>query len=190
VATFWDNVVVFPRLRQNLTRRLFRGETGVGAPERPVQRRDKNLRPWYVTLVRCGFYVLDAIHLRWLVKKMLSSEADVVVFDRYFYDQLAVLPIEQKAVRIYARLLFKLVPRPDIAYLLDADPEAAFIRKPEYPLEFLKRYRRSYLLVMELMRGITLIPAVPLEEAGRRVEDEFKRAGICPPDHVRDLQRA
>jgi len=96
-------------------------ETGVGAPERPVQRRDKNLRPWYVTLVRCGFYVLDAIHLRWLVKKMLSSEADVVVFDRYFYDQLAVLPIEQKAVRIYARLLFKLVPRPDIAYLLDAD---------------------------------------------------------------------
>ena len=190
VATFWDNVVVFPRLRQNLTRRLFRGETGVGAPERPVQRRDKNLRPWYVTLVRCGFYVLDAIHLRWLVKKMLSSEADVVVFDRYFYDQLAVLPIEQKAVRIYARLLFKLVPRPDIAYLLDADPEAAFIRKPEYPLEFLKQYRRSYLLVMELMRGITLIPAVPLEEAGRRVEDEFKRAGICPPDHVRDLQRA
>ena len=189
VATFWDNVVVLPRLRANLTRKLFHGETGVGAPDRPVQRRDKNLRPWYVTLGRCGFYVLDAIHLRWLVKRMLDSEADVVIFDRYFYDQLAILPLEQRAVRIYARLLFKLLPRPDIAYLLDADPEAAFIRKPEYPLEFLKQYRRSYLLVGELMRGITLIHALPLEETGRRVADEFKRVDICPPDHIRALQR-
>jgi len=176
-ATLWDNVVVLPRLREKLTRKLFRGETGVGAPERPVQRRDKNLHPWYVTLGRCGFFLLDAIHLRWLAKQMLSSEADVVIFDRYLYDQLAILPIQQKAVRIYARLLCKLVPRPDIAYLLDADPEAACIRKPEYPLQFLKQYRRSYLLVRELVGGITLIHPLPLEETRRRVADEFKRVG-------------
>ncbi len=182
VATFWDNVVVLPRLREKLTHKLFHGETGVGSPERPVQRRDKNLRPWYVTLGRCGLYVLDAIHLRWLANKMLSSEADVIIFDRYFYDQLAILPIEQKAVRIYARLVFKLLPRPDIAYLLDADPEAAFTRKPEYPLEFLKNYRRSYLLVRKLMGGITLIHALPLEETGRRVTDQFKKIGIYPSD--------
>jgi hypothetical protein len=147
---------------------LFRGETGVGAPERPVQRCDKNLHPWYATLGRCVFFLLDAIHLRWLAKQMLCSEADVVIFDRYFYDQLAILPIQRNAVRIYARVLCKLVPRPDIAYLLDADPEAAFIRKPEYPLEFLKQYRRSYLLVRELVGGITLIHALPLEDAARR----------------------
>jgi thymidylate kinase len=190
VATFWDNVVVLPRLRENLTRKLFHGETGVGAPERPVQRRDKNLRPWYVTLARCGFYMLDAIHLRWLVKKMLRSEVDVVIFDRYFYDQLAILPIEQKAVRIYARLLFKLLPRPDIAYLLDADPEAAFNRKPEYPLEFLKQYRRSYLLVRKFMGGITLIPALPLEEMSRQVADEFQRSGICALGHSSAISNA
>lgn len=181
VATFWDNVVVFPHLREALTHKLFRGETGIGAPARPVQRRDKNLSPWYATVARCGFYLLDAIHLRWLVKKMLSSEVDVVIFDRYFYDQLAILPIEQKAARIYARLLCKLLPRPDIAYLLDADPEAAFARKPEYPLEFLKRYRHSYLLVRKLIGGITLIHALPLEGTSRKVADEFKRAGICAP---------
>ncbi|MGA3091353.1 MAG: thymidylate kinase [Terriglobales bacterium] len=184
MATFWDNVVVLARLRQKLTHMLFRGETGVGAPDRPVQRRDKNLRPWYVTMGRCGFYVLDAIHLRWLVKKMLSSEVDVVIFDRYFYDQLAILPIEQKAVRIYARLLCKLLPRPDLAYLLDADPEAAFTRKPEYPLEFLREYRRSYLLVGEFVGGITLIHALPLEETSRKVADEFKKVGNVAPDRT------
>ncbi len=190
VATFWDNVVVLPRLRENLTHKLFRGETGVGSPGRSVQRRDKNLRPWYVSVGRCGFYALDALHLWWLAKQMLSSEADVVIFDRYFYDQLAILPIEQKAMRVYARLVFKLLPQPDIAYLLDADPEAAFTRKPEYPLEFLKSYRRSYLLVRKLMGGITLIPALPLEETGCRVADEFKKIGICLPDRARGLQHA
>jgi thymidylate kinase len=187
-ATFWDDVVVLPRLREKLTRQLFRGEKGVGTPERPVQRRDKNFHPWYVSFLRCVLFLLDAIHLRWLAKRMLSSEADAIIFDRYLYDQLAILPIQQKAVRIYARLLCRLVPQPDIAYLLDADPEAAFIRKPEYPLEFLKQYRRSYLQVSELVGGITLIHAIPLEEAGRRIADEFMRVGICPPDHLRDLQ--
>jgi thymidylate kinase len=189
-VTFWNNVVVLPRLREKLTRKLFRGKTGVGAPERPVQRRDKNVHPWYASLGRCVFFLLDAIHMRWLAKQMLSSEADVVIFDRYLYDQLAILPIQRNAVRVYARLLCKLVPRPDIAYLLDAEPEAAFIRKPEYPLEFLKRYRRSYLLLRGLVGGITLIHALPLEAAGRKVADEFKRVGICPPNHVRDVQRA
>jgi thymidylate kinase len=197
-AAFWDDVVVFPGLRQRLTHRLFHGETGVGAPERPVQRRDKNLHPWYVSAGRCVFFLLDAIHLRWLATRMLRSEADVIIFDRYLYDQLAILPIRQKAVRIYARLLCKLVPRPDIAYLLDADPEAAFLRKPEYPLEFMKHYRRSYFLVSELVREIQVIPAVSLDEAARSVADEFRRVGICPPDHVPenvpehtdDLQRA
>ena len=189
-ATFWDNVVVLPRVRDKLTRKLFRGETGVGAPEKPVQRRDKNLHPWYVSLGRCFFFLLDSVHLRWLAKRMLGTEADVIIFDRYLYDQLAILPIQQKAVRIYARLLCKLVPRPDIAYLLDADPGAAFLRKPEYPLEFLKQYRRSYFLVRELVGKITLIPALPLDEAARCVADEFRHVGICPPEHVVNLQRA
>jgi thymidylate kinase len=188
VVTFWDDVVVLPRLRQNVTRKLFHGEIGVGTPDKPVQRRDKNLSPWYATLGRCGFYVLDAIHQRWVVKKLLNSDADVVIFDRYFYDQLAILPIEHEAVRIYARLLFKLVPQPDIAYLLDADPEAAFLRKPEYPFEFLKQYRRSYLLMRELMEGITLIQPLPLNETRRRIEDEFTRVGQLSPGYLRALE--
>jgi hypothetical protein len=142
-ATLWDDVAVLPRLREKFTRQLFCEEIGVGVPGRPAQHRDKNFQPWYASFGRCVLFLLDAIHLRWLAKQMLSCEVDVVVFDRYLYDQLAILPIRQKAVRIYARLLCRLVPRPDIAYLLDADPEAAFIRKPEYPLEFLKQYRLS-----------------------------------------------
>src|SRR6266550_4420654 len=69
--------------------------------------------------------------------KFLKSEARVIVFDRYIYDQLATLPLEYAAARAYARWVLSFVPKPDVAYLLDAEPEVARERKPEYPVDFL-----------------------------------------------------
>jgi hypothetical protein len=70
-----------------------------------------------------------------------------------------------------------MVPHPDLAYLLDADPEAAFARKPEYPLDFLWQYRRSYTQVNDLLGGMTVIPPLPLVEAKQRVISEAAKAG-------------
>ena len=36
LVTFWDNVVVLPRFRSNVTAAVFQGETGIGSPEKPV----------------------------------------------------------------------------------------------------------------------------------------------------------
>lgn len=180
VVTFWDNVVVFPRLREHITTAWFGGETGIGAPGKPINRQDKNVRPWYATLGRCVLYLFDAIHLKIYVQKMRNSKTDVLVFDRYIYDQLAALPIEQKAVRIYARLILKLVPRPNIAYLLDADPDAAFARKPEYPLDFLRQYRNCYLHLKELIECMTVISPLPIDETRRRVVVELARIAVAP----------
>lgn len=178
LVTFWDNVVVFPRFRSNVTAAVFQGETGIGSPEKPVQRRDKNLRPWYATLGRSVLYLFDAFNLRRIVRHAFESRPDVVVFDRYLFDQLTTLPLEYGVVRAYARFLYSLVPHPDLAYLLDADPEAAFQRKPEYPLDFLKQYRRSYSQVNDLLRSMTVIPPLTLEDARQRVALEAAKAGI------------
>jgi thymidylate kinase len=177
LVTFWDNVVVFPRFRSKVTATVFQGETGIGSPEKPVQRRDKNLRPWYATLGRCVLYLFDAVHLRSVVKRAFSSKPDVVIFDRYLFDQLTTLPLERGVARLYARFLYGMVPHPDLAYLLDADPEAAFARKPEYALEFLWQYRRSYTQVNDLLGGMTVIPPLPLVEAKQRVVSEAAKAG-------------
>ena len=40
---------------------LFKGEKGVGSPDKPVNRRDKNVRSWYMTTVRLLLYFLDAM---------------------------------------------------------------------------------------------------------------------------------
>lgn len=178
LITFWDNVVVFPQFRSRVTAALFQGETGIGSPDKPVHRRDKNLRPWYATLGRCVLYLFDAIHLRLVVRKAFAAKPQVVIFDRYLFDQLTTLPLEHKAARLYARFLYRLVPHPDVAYLLDADPATAFARKPEYPLDFLWQYRRSYTQVSDLLGGMTIIPPLPLEEAKRRVAQEAVKAGL------------
>ncbi len=155
--TFWDDVARLTRIREVAGHTLFRGDKGVGTPAAPIVRRDKNVRSWMMTGVRLGLYFLDAVWLRIVIHRALRAPADLVICDRYIYDELANLTLRNPAARFYVRLIMKLVPRPHISYLLDADPAQAFARKPEYPLAFLYTSRQSYISLSELVGGMTVI---------------------------------
>jgi hypothetical protein len=62
-------------------------------------------------------------------------------------------------------MIQKIVPAPDVAYLLDADPEAAHARKPEYPVDFMHKCRATYHRLAKLLGTMTVIPPLPLAEA-------------------------
>lgn len=166
---FWDDVVVMTRYREGFVHKVYKSEKGIGAPEKPVNRRDKNVRAWYLTIARHALYVLDALHLRKVVNSALESGADVVIVDRYIYDELANLPMERPATRAFVSFIESIVPLPDIAYLLDADPEAAHARKPEYPVDFMHKCRAAYYRLAGLLGTMTVIPALPLLEAKQAV---------------------
>jgi thymidylate kinase len=167
--TFWDDVARLTRVREVAGHTLFRGDKGVGTPAAPIVRRDKNVRSWMMTVVRLGLYLLDAVWLRVVVQRALRAPADLVICDRYIYDELANLTLRNPAARVYVRLIMKLVPRPHISYLLDADPVQAFARKPEYPLEFLCTSRQSYLALTELVGGMTVISPMSARSVERQV---------------------
>ena len=169
VITFWDDVAMLKRLREASGHAIFKGDKGVGSPEKPINRRDKNVRSAAMTVVRIGLYLLDSLSLRRVVAKALKSGADLIIFDRYAYDELVNLELSTPAARAYARLVMRIVPRPDISYVLDADPVLARSRKPEYPVEFLHTCRASYLALSKLLGGMTVIPPLPIEEVERRV---------------------
>jgi thymidylate kinase len=156
VIVFWDEVATLKRLREFSSHALFRGDKGIGTPERPVNRKDKNVQSWYMTVVRFFLFFLDALSLRSAVEDAREHGARVIICDRYAYDELANLSSNGIA-RAYLRLLLQIVPRPDIAYLLDADPAKARERKPEYPLEFLHRSRAAYLALSQTV-GMTVLP--------------------------------
>lgn len=166
LLAFWDDVVVGVRYREGFVHKVYKSERGIGAPGKPVNRRDKNMRGWHLTLARHFLYLLDAINLRRMVQRQKRrSSADVIILDRYIFDELSNLNLSNPLSRSFVRFVQALVPRPDVAYLLDADPVAAYARKPEYPVEFMKKCRRAYFELATLLGTMTVIPALDLAEA-------------------------
>lgn len=170
--TFWDDIALLADLRAGFSRRvLSRDATGDGRKPTTL-RRDKNVQNCALLVARAVLYLLDALSLRRAVAKAQHS-ASVLLFDRYIYDQLAVLPMTSRLARAYARLVLKIAPRPDLSYLLDAVPEVALARKPEYPLAFMHRYRSSYLELCDLA-AIGLIAPGDIEDVHLAIVDRLK----------------
>lgn len=165
LLAFWDNVVVGVKYREGFVHKVYKSERGIGAPGKPVNRRDKNMRGWHLTLARHFLYLLDALNLRRVVARAKKSGADIVILDRYIYDELSNLNLGSSLSRAFVKMVHSFVPRPDIAYLLDADPVAAYARKPEYPVEFMKKCRRAYFELASLLKTMTIIPPLALPEA-------------------------
>jgi thymidylate kinase len=169
IIAFWDQIACLKSLRENAGHSIFKGEKGVGSPGTPVNRRDKNVRSWPILWVRLVLYLLDALSSRRAVRAVRRAGADFVIFDRYIYDELANLNLRNPLMRAYARLIMWIVPRPDVSYLLDADPLQARARKPEYPLEFIYLNRQSYYDLTSLIGGITVVPPMEINDVQREV---------------------
>ena len=185
--SFWDDVAVWSKLRAGI---------GSGSEEAghadPVENRpfapknNKHIRKWYLSLARAGLYLLDVARLRRLLADRPAEESDVVVFDRYIYDQIANLYSQSFAARGYARILLKLAPAPDLAFIVDASPAAAFARKPEYPLEFMHKNRQNFLLLQELVPQMTIISEGRAEDVRDEICSHISRsrllAGTLPEE--------
>ena len=175
---FWDDVARLTRIREGAGHHVFKGDKGVGSPSAPIVRRDKNVRSWTMTCLRLFLYTIDSISLRLTVAKAMRSNADLVIFDRYAYDELANLALSNPAMRMYIRMIMKVVPKPHISYLLDADPEKAFARKPEYPLAFILSNRQAYLDLKDLVGGMTVIAAMPMKEVEQAIFWHVEQLGL------------
>ena len=179
LITFWDDVATLRFLREEASHKVFKGDRGVGSPQAPIRRLDKNVRSPFLTLFRLALYALDALSLRRVVKKLrrgkAGARADVIIFDRYIYDELANLCPGNLLTRVYISALLPLIPKPNLAFVLDADPDAAFARKPEYPLEFLHTNRDAYLSLAR-MAGMTVIPPASIDEAHIRIRRLVQQA--------------
>lgn len=169
LIAFWNEIARLTRLRESTGHTLFKGDKGIGTPSAPINRRDKNVRSWPMTWLRLFLYFVDALSARAAIGSARRSNADVIVFDRFIYDELANLKLSNAIVRAYVRLILSIIPRPHISYVLDADPVQARTRKPEYPIEFLRINRQSYLDLSELAGGMTVIAPQPIEEVKKEI---------------------
>lgn len=174
---FWDNVVMFPRMRAGFSRRVLQSDGSIGTPEKPADRRDKNTQNAPLLFGRSVLHLFDVMNLRRIVENAKAENSGVVIFDRYIYDQLAALPMQSWWARGFAQLLLRVAPKPDLSYVLDADPEVARARKPEYPLEFMRKYRSSY-LELRKMANLQLIQPGDVEQVHGAIVDCFRECAM------------
>jgi hypothetical protein len=59
--------------------------------------------------------------------------------------------------------------------VIDADPVAAQVRKPEYPLEFVRRNRESYLCLAELSGRMTVVEPDLIQAMEKRIRGEMQQ---------------
>lgn len=175
--TFWDNVVMFPRLRAGFSRMVLQSDGSVGTPQKPAKRNDKNAQGWPLLAGRACLYLFDVVNLRRIVRHLNSQNSGVVIFDRYIYDQLAAMPLDSWLARTYAKIVLKLSPQPDLSYILDETPEIARARKPEYPVKFMYQQRRSYMQLRNLAR-LHLIPAAGPEEVHAAILERCRQYAL------------
>jgi thymidylate kinase len=176
VIAFWDEVAQLARLREFAVHSFFNGDKGVGTPSKPIHRRDKNVRSWPMAVLRLFLYFIDAVSARIVFKNALRSGSDVVILDRWIYDEFANLNLGNRGNRAYVRLISRLVPQPDLSIVLDAEPIQARARKPEYPLKFLVANRASYLRLSGTIAGLTVIPPMPVDAVERAIADCVRKA--------------
>lgn len=163
-VTFWDDVAVFPRFRTGLSLRVLNR----GGSSRTL-RQDKNVRRWYLTLARSVFYVFDTWKLRSVVSRLQTESHNYVIFDRYVYDQIVQIRSRRLPARLFIRMLLALAPTPDFGFIVDASPDEAFQRKPEYPLDFLYEYRRAFLSLRRFDPTLIVVGPGNIEDVQRRV---------------------
>jgi thymidylate kinase len=176
--SFWDDVAVWSKMRTEVVYRTM--ELNNADPCRDASfspKNNKHVRKWYLTAARSGFYVLDVARLHRVLSGVRSF--DVVIFDRYVYDQIANIYSKSFAGRAYARFLLQQTPQPDLAFVIDASPDAAFARKPEYPLEFMHRNRRQFLNLRELAPHLTVIAEGGVEDVRSEINFHIERSRLA-----------
>ena len=117
-----------------------------------VDPHDKASRSRLASIVKILYFLFDyGVGYVWKIQPLLMRST-LVVFDRYYHDLL----VDPKRYRYggpmwLARLVGKIIPRPDLCLLLDAPPEVLRSRKQEVSFEETNRQRVAYL---ELVRGM------------------------------------
>jgi thymidylate kinase len=183
---FWDHVAVWSKMRSEVGERTVCLQQSNDVAQSFSPKNNKHVRKWYLTAARAGLYVLDVARLRNLVDSDYVKEFDVVIFDRYIYDQIANLGLRSTAAQSYGRFILAQSPVPDFSFILDASPEAAFARKPEYPLDFVYRNRRNFLRLREIAPHLIVIPVGSPEEVRIAIESQVsafqQNQGVLPRD--------
>jgi thymidylate kinase len=117
-------------------------------------------RSFPVSVMRAGYWFVYYTFGYFVTVHVALARSALVLQDRHFVDAL----VDPRRYRYggplwLLRLIWRVVPKPDLIVLLDAAPEVLQSRKQEVPFEETVRQRTAYLSLVGTMRNAYVIDA-------------------------------
>lgn len=78
------------------------------------------------------------------VWRVLGGHRGPLVLNRYFYDSLSHYRLDGALEQVYLRVIRAVMPRPDLAIVLDVDVDTLASRRPEYARVYLDAATDAY----------------------------------------------
>lgn len=150
-----------------------------GVSEKAKQAAESGLRDkggrftsGILAFVKKGFLLVDILLFNICYGWLKGKENDILVADRYFYDELVQARYLGIAGRLFSLVYEKLIINPDVAFFVELTPEKAYGRKNEYDIEYFKAKSPIYGDTCK-GRGFRIIPDVSLSEAELLIKEEI-----------------
>ncbi len=111
-----------------------------------------------------------------------------IVCDRYIYDTVitdlvADMNYSNEKTENLIERTFRILPKPDLLFLIDAPEEIAFQRKDDIPsIDYLKQRRKLYLHLGEKYKAIILDGSKGVKELGEVIQNEVLRKVVLKGD--------
>ena len=127
-------------------------------------------RSLLTSLMRAGYwlvyYTVGHLNLR-----LVLARSTLVLYDRHFIDILVDTRRYRYGGPLWVlRLIWRVIPKPNLIVLLDAPAETLQSRKQEVPFDETARQRRAYLSLVRGMKNVRIVNAAqPLENVAADV---------------------
>ncbi len=165
---------VLPQLKG--LKKIFYGVRGKEVPDSPLKDVAQpgvvaEPMPAIRTSTYIVYYGIEYILYRLIVRRKLRLN-QLVIFDRYFYDYY-LMRVHLNAPRWLLGAFARLVAQPDVLFVMLADPEAIFRRKPELTPEEIQR-QQDILKSLDLPTAAHIDTSISIE---RTVDEALEVIG-------------
>lgn len=120
------------------------------------------LKSNFAFLLFMFFYLWKAYLFYLLVN--LRYRNDIVIADRYIYDHLVHYRVSERSQWFIYRLFLKLLPKPNIPFILAADAESILKARPNYDREYIHVNLENYRQLKELCPDTVFLDSGEIRE--------------------------
>ena len=116
------------------------------------------LRDRFTSFLKINLFFTESFLGYWFKVRPLKTKSNLILFDRSFVDVLAdPVRYRMNISKGYIKLLFHLLPKPDVWIILDLPSDILVKRKQDLNYEMAEKLRHEYLRLQKLLSNCIVI---------------------------------